>query len=63
MTWVTLGGATTLTEVELVEHPGREVLLHDTCSTGDRDILGAGRLPRLLQRGLDPFGDERRMLL
>ena len=41
-------------EVELVEQPGREVLLHSACAAGDRDVLVAGRRPGLLQRGLDP---------
>ena len=38
--------------------PGAQVLLRDVRAAADRDVLVAGRRPRLLERGLDAVGDE-----
>ena len=47
-------------QVELVEQSGGEVLPHGARAAGDRDVLPAGRgRAGLLERGLDPVGDER----
>jgi hypothetical protein len=46
-------------EVELVEHPGCEVLLHRARAARDRQVLVARGRPGVIERGLDPDGDER----
>jgi hypothetical protein len=46
-------------QVQLVEVARGEELLHRACAARDRDVPAAGRRPRLLQRGVDPVGDER----
>ena len=43
---------------ELVELAGLQVLLGDARAAGDADVLLARRGPGLLERGLDPIGDE-----
>src|SRR5439155_1739998 len=43
---------------ELVDQPGFQVLLGDVGAAADRDVLVAGRLLGLLERGLDAVGDE-----
>ena len=46
-------------EIELVEQPGRQVLLHNACAAGNRDVVVIRRRPGSLEGGLDPVGDER----
>src|SRR5215216_4054370 len=45
-------------EVELLEQAGGEVLLDRVGAAGDQDVLLAGRRAGLLERGVDPVGDE-----
>ena len=45
-------------EPQLVEQPGRQVLVDCGGTAGDRDSAIAGRLPRLGERGLDAVVDE-----
>ena len=45
-------------QLQLVEQAGRQVLVDDVRAAADEDVPVAGRLPRLLQGGLDPIGDE-----
>ena len=45
-------------QVQLVEQAGGEVLVDRARAAGDRDVLVAGGRARLLERGLDPVGDE-----
>ena len=46
-------------QVQLVEQAGREVLLHDVGAAAERDVPAAGGREGLLERRLDPVGDER----
>ena len=45
-------------DLQLVEQPGRERLLHDVRAAGHEHVLLARRRARLLDRGLDAVGDE-----
>src|SRR6266508_1941909 len=45
-------------DLELVEEPGPQILLGDVRSAGDRDVLLRGGCSSLVERGLDPVGDE-----
>jgi hypothetical protein len=47
---------------QLVDRSRRQVLVHRIGASGDRDIRLARSLPRLLQRRLDPVGDERNVV-
>ena len=46
-------------QLQLVDQTGRQVLVDDVGAAADEDVLVAGGLPRSLQGGLDPIGDER----
>src|SRR5205085_11720237 len=46
-------------DAQLVEEAGAEVLLDDVGAARNRDVLVARGRPSLLERRLDPVGDER----
>jgi hypothetical protein len=45
-------------DLQLVDQSRGEVLLGHVCAAAERDVLAAGRLLRLLERGFDSVGDE-----
>src|SRR5205823_8243531 len=45
-------------ELELVQQSRRQVLLSDVAAAPKHDVLAAGGLPCLFERGLDSVGDE-----
>src|SRR5262249_54047685 len=47
-----------LGEVEFIDMAGLNILPYRLDAAADLDVLGAGRLARLLQRSLDTVGDE-----
>src|SRR4029453_10896615 len=46
-------------DVELVEEAGLQVLLHDRRAAAEQDVPVSGGCTRLLERALDPVGDQR----
>jgi hypothetical protein len=45
-------------ELELIDQAGGEILLDEVGASPEEHILAAHGVPRLLERGLDPIGDE-----
>src|SRR6185295_12438449 len=45
-------------QMELVDESGPQILPDGGDAAAQADILAAGRVPRLLERGVNPLGDE-----